>query len=460
MMLETLLLDRYRILGELSAGGFGETFLAEDTHMPSKRRCVIKRLKPVTGNPQIQQMVQQRFQREAAILEELGQLSGQIPELYAYFQLADQFYLVQEWIDGLTLTDLVSSEGPLGETAVREILVSLLPVLTTVHSKGIVHRDIKPDNIILRSSDRQPVLIDFGAVKETMITAVNSQGQSPNSMIIGTPGFMASEQAAGRPVYSSDLYSLALTTIYLLTGKMPQELEIDPHSCEIIWDRNALGLGPTLTSVLEMAIESHAHARFSTAREMLAALQGEAAAVSNLQPTVTVSSKPRKSPIRRNLSATAIWGTVLLGAMGAIGLSQTVNVQPLPQVTDPQPRLLEPTPIKQNVGVPIPPVLAPRSVQTERVSFAAGATGDILQGTLAPNQLQRYLLECGRGQQFILQVWQGNVNVTVRDPEGQIIGAAVQGKVGWQGILPSTGDYVVEISAADGSDYAVEVAVL
>ncbi len=207
MMPQTLLLDRYRILGDLGTGGFGETFLAEDTHMPSKRRCVIKRLKPVTGDPHIQQMVQQRFQREATILEELGQQSRQIPELYAYFQSADQFYLVQEWIDGLTLTDLVSSEGPLGETAVREILVSLLPVLTTVHSKGIVHRDIKPDNIILRSSDRQPVLIDFGAVKETMATAVNLQGESRNSMIIGTGSWPRNKLLA-------NLFTLAVCIVW------------------------------------------------------------------------------------------------------------------------------------------------------------------------------------------------------------------------------------------------------
>jgi len=145
--------------------------------------------------------------------------------------------------------------------------------------------------------------------------------------------------------------------------------------------------------------------------------------------------------------------------MGAIGLWQTVNVQPPPPVTDSKPQSpSEITPIKQNVGET--PVLAPRPVQTQRVSFAAGATGETLRGTVAPHQLQRYLLECGQGQQFILQVWQGNVNITVRDPEGQIIGAAMPGQTGWQGLLPSTGDYVVEISSPHGSDYAVEVAVL
>lgn len=158
----TLLNNRYQIIRTLGSGGFGETFIAEDTHMPSGRWCVIKQLKPVVNNPQVYQLVQERFQREAAILEELGNANSQIPSLYAYFELAGQFYLVQEWIEGSTLTDKVRQQGLMSENSVKEILIGILPVLDYVHSKRIVHRDIKPDNIILRQSDGQPVLIDFG----------------------------------------------------------------------------------------------------------------------------------------------------------------------------------------------------------------------------------------------------------------------------------------------------------
>lgn len=222
MMKSTLLNNRYRVIQVLASGGFGETFLAEDTQMPSKRKCVIKQLKPLENNDQIYKLVQERFQREAALLEKLGDSKNQIPQLYAYFTYDDQFYLIQEYIKGETLAKKKKKEGILSENSVKEILINILPVLEYIHSKRIVHRDIKPDNIIIRSSDRQPVLIDFGAVKETMQTVIAVSENSTKSIVIGTPGFMPSEQSAGRPVYSSDLYSLGLTAIYLLTGKIPQ----------------------------------------------------------------------------------------------------------------------------------------------------------------------------------------------------------------------------------------------
>ncbi len=226
MMTPTKLNNRYQVIRDIGAGGFGKTFLVEDTQMPTQRRCVAKQLKPVTTNPQIFQLLQDRFAREAAILEELGEGNTQIPRLYAYFEEDGQFYLVQEWIEGETLTHRVQNSGKLSESSVREILVSLLRVLEFVHGQRIVHRDIKPDNIILKNSDGIPVLIDFGAVKEAMGTVMNSSGNGTRSIVIGTPGFMPSEQAAGRPVYSSDLYSLGLTAIFLLTEKWPQELQI------------------------------------------------------------------------------------------------------------------------------------------------------------------------------------------------------------------------------------------
>lgn len=272
-MTTTLLHNRYRIISELGKGGFGETFLAEDTQMPSHRRCVIKQLKPATDDPQTYQLIQDRFEREAAVLEQLGEDHRQIPKLYAYFEFDGEFYLVQEWIEGKTLSDRIQSSGQFSDRQVRDLLTSLLPVLEFVHSQKILHRDIKPDNIIFRQKDGLPVLIDFGAVKETMNTVMTSSGGSTPSIAIGTPGFMPAEQAAGRPVYSSDLYALGMTGIFLLTGKMPQEMETDSRTGQLLWRNFAPHVTPNLALVLDRAIRFNPGERYYGATEMLKALQ-------------------------------------------------------------------------------------------------------------------------------------------------------------------------------------------
>lgn len=302
MMAPMLLNHRYRVIRVLGSGGFGETFLAEDTQMPTKRRCVVKQLKPIANNSQVYQLVQERFQREAAILEELGDGNNQIPTLYAYFCEDGQFYLAQEYIEGQTLAEKLQRQGTLSETSVTEILVSILPVLNYVHSKGIVHRDIKPDNILIRSSNQQPVLIDFGAVKETVATVVTASGNSSQSIVIGTPGFMPSEQTAGRPVFSSDLYSLGLTAIYLLTGKYPQELATNPSTGEILWRQYALNITPSFAAILDKAVQPYAPNRYKNVSEMLRSLQN--LVTPKIQPNPTLISaapagayvKPQQTP--------------------------------------------------------------------------------------------------------------------------------------------------------------------
>lgn len=348
-MTTTLLNNRYQVIQVIGAGGFGETLLAEDTHMPSRRCCVIKQLKPITNNdPQTYQIIQERFKREAATLEYLGESCNQIPKLYAYFSENGQFYLVQEWIYGQTLANIVETQGYKSETVVREILLSLLSVLNYVHSKGIIHRDIKPDNIILRSSDNKPVLIDFGAVKET-IRSVTSAPMPTRSLVIGTPGYMPSEQAVGRPVYATDIYSLGLTAIYLLTGKYPQELETNQQTGEILWQNYAPNVSPQLAMVINQAIKPQAGDRYSTASKMLHALKSATNIPQKLPTTAnTVSLHPNtrqtqalSSPpiIPSNNQRKPVWivaGLVVGGLIGGVAIARIINQQQaeLPIATD------------------------------------------------------------------------------------------------------------------------------
>ncbi|MCU0546683.1 MAG: ABC transporter substrate-binding protein [Oscillatoriaceae cyanobacterium Prado104] len=308
---DRLLNNRYRVIKKLGEGGFGLTLLAEDLQMPSHRSCVIKQLKPNTKNPKIDQSVRERFAQEAAVLEKLGEGHSQIPELYGHFEEDGLFFLAQEWIDGETLSDRVKSNGKMTEQEVKEILLSLLSVLDYIHEKQIIHRDIKPQNIIFRNSDSQPVLIDFGVVKETFDREVNTLGSDVTASM-GTPQFMAPEQAAGRPEYSSDLYSLGLTAIYLLTGVWPHELATDAETREIVWRDRAGKIGVRFGAILDKSIRFHPRTRFATAKEMLAALQEP------ITPVVHTSEVPE--PVSK--SSKKIWFVGILAlALLALGAS-------------------------------------------------------------------------------------------------------------------------------------------
>ncbi|MCT7983507.1 serine/threonine protein kinase [Laspinema sp. A4] len=362
-----LINNRYRIIRELGAGGFGDIFLAEDTRMPSERPCVVKQLKPVTANPQIFQLINERFAREAAILEALGEGNRQIPRLYAYFEEQTNFYLVQEWIEGETLTNRVANQGKMSENLVYKILLSLLPVLKFVHSHGIVHQDINPDNIMLRQIDGIPILIDFGAVKETMGTVINSSGKKTSSIVIGTPGFMPAEQAAGRPLYSSDLYSLALTAIYLFTEKWPQELPSDPQTGEVIWRQYAPRISPTLATVLDKAIRYHPRDRFHSAQEMLAAIANPVSNASTLT-NLPLSDNPQEAQSPRGsnsqtplvssqdssktiLMSSAIAGG-LIGASILLGFALNKSTPPRSLLTTLEEQTTSPSAYQPPVSVP------------------------------------------------------------------------------------------------------------
>lgn len=286
-----LLHHRFQVLEQLAQGGFGATFLAEDTHMPSHRKCVVKRFQPEAPNQQSYDIALEHFQTEAALLEQLRH--NQIPQLYGYFEEEGRFYLVQEWIDGFTLGQKVRERGPLPEQKVQQILWNLLPVLSYLHSHKVIHRDIKPENILLRSQDQQPILIDFGSVKQNLRTVIHASGGVTCSIVIGSGGFMPPEQAAQRVVYSSDLYSLGMTIVYLLTGKLPQAIEKDPHTSQLYWQQYATGVSSQLSAVVDKAIQFNPADRFHTAVEMLQAMETSA----SLPPTrASTQSTAQEAP--------------------------------------------------------------------------------------------------------------------------------------------------------------------
>ncbi|WP_293366646.1 serine/threonine-protein kinase [Microcoleus sp. CAWBG50] len=266
---------RYHIKKSLSQGGFGETYVAEDTHLPGNPQFVVKKLNPQSTDPFVLQTAKRLFETESQVLYKLGKCD-RIPQLFAHFEEDQEFYLVQELIVGHDLSqELVLSNQPgvrgtqLSENQVMQLLHDILEVLTVVHQEGVIHRDIKPANLMRRDSDDKIILIDFGAVKEKVISAVkNSQTQQNITICIGTEGYMPNEQMNGYPGLSSDIYAVGMVAIQALTGISPDRFPKDPDTLEVMW-REQAAVSSKLADFIDNMIRYRHSDRYQSAHEAL-----------------------------------------------------------------------------------------------------------------------------------------------------------------------------------------------
>ncbi|MGK7927703.1 MAG: protein kinase [Spirulina sp.] len=292
---EELFRDRYLILRMLGRGGFGVTFLARDLSLPGRPFCAIKQLCPRVSEQKALETARRRFHREAKILAALGTHS-RIPMLLDYFVLGDEFYLVQEYIKGATLARLVRRQGCQSEITVKRILREMLDLLKYVHDQGVIHRDIKPQNIIL-SQDRRLVLIDFGAVKHQLVQASESSTRGVTTHFVGTVGFAPPEQFSLRPVFASDIYALGVTSLYLLTGKAPLDFKTNPRTGKLQWQER-VEVGKILASILDKMLEPSLERRYQSVEEIiddldLASPQDNLSQCMSLKPLTPLESQPR-----------------------------------------------------------------------------------------------------------------------------------------------------------------------
>ncbi len=270
-MIGKLLDHRYQVVRVLATGGFGETYIAQDTRRPGNPICVVKHLKGANSDPKVFETAKRLFQSEAETLEKLGN-HDQIPRLLAYFDENKEFYLVQEFIEGHTLSEELVPSQRWSETEVLQMLLEVLNILEFVHREGVIHRDIKPDNIIRRTSDNKLVLVDFGAVKQLRSPNLTFGGQTTATVAIGTPGYMPTEQGQGKPRPNSDIYSLGIIAIQALTGVAPMDFQEDPDTGEIIWQHLA-PVSPELVAVLSKMVRYHFKDRYNTVMQALLSLQ-------------------------------------------------------------------------------------------------------------------------------------------------------------------------------------------
>ncbi|MEM7064217.1 MAG: tetratricopeptide repeat protein [Cyanobacteria bacterium P01_B01_bin.77] len=261
---------RYKLIQPLSQGGFGHTFIATDLHLPDHPTCVIKQLKPHLQDSGSLQVARRLFETEARVLYQLGEHT-QIPRLLAHFEDGQEFYLAQELIEGNSLSDLIRPGQPWSEARVRQLLSEILTPLTFVHEQGVIHRDLKPSNLIHRRADDHIVLIDFGAVKQVSERRYN--GPATRTISIGTQGYMPSEQLAGNPWFSSDIYAAGMICLQALTGTAPHLIKRDPHTSEVVWQSPDLDISADFKSILARMVHYDFRDRYPTAAAALAELQ-------------------------------------------------------------------------------------------------------------------------------------------------------------------------------------------
>ena len=318
-----ILRSRYRILHSLGHGGFSRTYLAEDINRFNEP-CVIKEFAPQIKGTFALEKAQELFEREAGVLYRLKHL--QIPQFQQLFRhkLQDEghLFLVQDYVEGTTyhtlLNQRLETDNKFSEAEVKQLLTQVLPILEYIHSMGVIHRDISPDNLILREEDKLPVLIDFGCIKEVeIITQSQIRAIIPNACIsligtaLGKTGYSPPEQAERGIVYAhSDLYALAATIIVLLTGKEPQE-SIDLNGYRWHWEQS-VSLSPKLEWILNTMLSPNPSDRFGSAAEVSKTLQDiNVVNVAPLPNTVKTdysqAKSPKKTAIKSHLLAKSLF---------------------------------------------------------------------------------------------------------------------------------------------------------
>ncbi len=284
-----MLKEQYQAIKPIAEGGFGRTFLAEDANRLNAL-CVIKQFFPlpqIQGNVEAMAKATQLFKQEARQLLELGEKHPQIPTLFGYFEQEQRLYLVQQYIDGLDLSKELAERGYFSEQQIRELLKNLLPVLHFIHQHQVIHRDIKPTNILRNKVDSKFVLIDFGVAKQVAGTSISKASTKP-----GTEGYAPIEQLRGGKAFpASDIYSLGVTCIHLLTGAELDEL-YNPLQGSWVWRpylrQKGRDVSDQLSQILDKMLKEYVKHRYQSADDVLKDL--------NFKPTHIPTPPPPPPP--------------------------------------------------------------------------------------------------------------------------------------------------------------------
>jgi serine/threonine protein kinase len=471
---DTVLQNRYRIIQTLGQGGFGRTYLAEDQRRFNEL-CAIKELIPTATGTFEWEKAQELFQREAAILYRIQH--SQVPEFREKFEQNQRLFLVQDYVAGKTYRTLLDERKVIGgaftENETLYLMRSLLPVLEHIHSKGIIHRDISPENIILRDSDRLPVLIDFGVVKE-LATKLQSPKSTEQTTYVGKIGYAPLEQLqSGRAYPSSDLYALAVTAIVLMTGKEPNELFDDNQHT---WNWQLwVTVKPGFAEVLNRMLSPKPSTRYQTAADLTQALQYinqphiSTPNLSNLQ-TVPISHRPNpeqpdahpqratvsnaqqssNSVLDNPLAIVAIaFIVVVLAGVGSWTVVMSIRNQERTSQTPETPPQTFPSPVVTGGSTPTPtvtPTINKPVVYRKRLRLGESNTVTV-EDTITANQITEYTFFGEQGQQLTLLLdTEGSVFLTVLKPNREPLENSANQVTYYQGTLPVSDTYIIQLT--------------
>jgi serine/threonine protein kinase len=508
---ETVLQGRYRLLRLLAEGGFARTYLAEDQGR-FRERCAVKEFCPSINDASVFAKAKELFEREAQTLYQLEH--PQVPQFRGMFaEVLDQsqrLFLVQDFVEGETyrtvLRQRLQGRQHFSVQEVRKLLKQLLPVLSYIHGKGIIHRDITLDNLMLRASDQTPVLIDFGVVK-TVVTQLQQTNVMPSGTAVGKFGFAPIEQLqSGRAYPSSDLYSLAVCCLVLLTGLEPSQLFDDAAA---VWHwKHHTSVNDGFASILDKMLAHRPSDRYPCADEVLQALRSVpfsaspevspvlpgsssasgpvmAADLSKLSEPSQVKTVTAKSPARvqithpqrkksvippvhrvsvsriskrRGLPTAAIVGLGLLIALLSAGAGWLLmNFLMLRPWAKP-PVKASPSSVELRSPKPASGTATIRYSQTLDLTPGQAVT---VQGTLAPKETQMYRFEGKMDEEFSAKLTGENVIFNVLKSDLTAVGRSSQGRVNWQGKLPQSDTYVLQVqnrSAAQSQSFQLALA--
>jgi serine/threonine protein kinase len=469
---DTILQQRYRLMRLIGEGGFGRTYLATDQSRFGEQ-CAIKELSVASHSRSRLSKAREFFKQEAALLYQLQH--PQIPRFWATFEERDRMFLVQDYIPGRTYDSLLQERTEKNHTfteaEVWRFLLQVLPVLGYIHSQGVVHQDISPDNIILRETDLLPVLIDFGVVKQ-LANRLHGEQTGLAAVHVGKPGYAPMEQINSGYAYpNSDLYSLAVTAVVLLTGRSATD-HFNAGHINWAW-RNWVNVSDGLANVLGKMITYEPTDRYQSAVEVFQALQSLSVPVDRAEQTKPLSisqihpassqqvleseTKTDRSPARKVLDVvtqfdvTSIWErpqvfiplflVVALLSFGSGLILMSFFNKP---ETVAQPATSNPTPTNQ-------PLVSPADGKGNKsIELVAGQT-NVQSGRLPAEQEVIYEFYGTQGQELTIEIDNKNLLITVLGANGLPVETQAIRTPTWNGRILATGKHTVQIKQLPGA---------